>query len=169
MAFKAEIRDLNGYRCIYMPEHPKAMKNDNWLGYVYEHIEVAERYLGRSLSEDEFVHHLDLNKQNNRNENLLVLHKTQHPKFHAWLNRCNPIVTKLDELSFCQGCGHTLQEKQEKFCSNDCRAPFRNKVERPDKEQLICDMKILPMVKIGIKYGVSDNAVRKWAKGYGLI
>lgn len=43
-----------------------------------------------------------------------------------------------------------------------------NSKVRPLKEQLIKDMENLPYTEIGKKYGVSDNAVRKWAKSYGL-
>ena len=38
----------------------------------------------------------------------------------------------------------------------------------PSKDALIEDLLILPMTQIGEKYGVSDNAVRKWYKKYGL-
>jgi len=38
------------------------------------------------------------------------------------------------------------------------------KVEWPSPEQLLEDIRLLSWVAIGNKYGVSDNAVRKWAK-----
>ena len=28
--------------------------------------------------------------------------------------------------------------------------------------------KTMPYTKVGIKYGVSDNAIRKWLKAYGI-
>ena len=161
---KAEIRILNEYRCIYMPEHLKAMKNENWLGYVYEHIEIVERYLNRGLMDNEVVHHLDKNRANNRIENLLVLDRGQHAKFHAWMDRKD-----IDEPKYCIACGRTLQEKQEKTCSIECSSQQRRKVERPTKQQLEVDLKSLPMVKIGLKYGVSNTAIKKWAISYGLI
>ena len=81
---KSEVRMLNGYRLIYRPDYPGAMINSNWQGYVYEHIYVAEGFLGRPLRENEVVHHLDLDRSNNRSENLLVLEKPQHGKLHAF-------------------------------------------------------------------------------------
>lgn len=60
------------------------------------------------------------------------------------------------------------KNKDTSYCSVDCSAFLRRKVERPTKEQLIIDINTLPFTKIGIKYGVSDNAVRKWAKKYEL-
>lgn len=38
----------------------------------------------------------------------------------------------------------------------------------PQKEQLIQDLLKYPMIQIGKKYNVSDNAVRKWCKKYDL-
>lgn len=42
------------------------------------------------------------------------------------------------------------------------------KVARPSREELQVLLASMPVVRIGKKYGVSDNAVRKWAKCYGL-
>lgn len=42
------------------------------------------------------------------------------------------------------------------------------KVVRPEKETLEKEIKIETMVGLGKKYGVSDNAIRKWCKSYGI-
>ena len=47
-----------------------------------------------------------------------------------------------------------------------CPAPERRKVERPSYEQLMADVASMSFVAIGRKYGVSDNAVRKWIRWY---
>ncbi len=44
--------------------------------------------------------------------------------------------------------------------------PERRKVERPPYEQLMADVASMSFVAIGRKYGVSDNAVRKWIRWY---
>jgi uncharacterized protein YjcR len=44
--------------------------------------------------------------------------------------------------------------------------PERRKVERPPYEQLIADVQSMSFVAIGRKYGVSDNAMRKWIRWY---
>lgn len=41
--------------------------------------------------------------------------------------------------------------------------------ERPSKEQLAQEIDSMSFIALGKKYGVSDNAVRKWAKAYGLL
>lgn len=43
------------------------------------------------------------------------------------------------------------------------------KVERPAKEILEREIKDNTMVSLGKKYGVSDNAIRKWCKTYGIL
>lgn len=42
------------------------------------------------------------------------------------------------------------------------------KVNRPIKETLEKEIKTNTMVSLGKKYGVSDNAVRKWCQSYGI-
>lgn len=174
-------RILNDYRVIYMPNHPRAMTNDNWNGYVYEHIVVAEENLGRSLSDDECVHHLDFNRMNNRKDNLLVLLKSQHAKLHMWFDAGAPVVktagvqgvnsgkAKVIEPTFCITCDRTLQDKQKKYCSFECAGLGKRTTNRPDKKQLQDDINNMSWLAMGRKYGVSDNAVRKWAKHYGLL
>lgn len=61
-----------------MPEHPAAGKN----GYVYEHRVVVERLLGRLLTPDEQVHHINRIKTDNRPENLCVVSKAEHLAEH---------------------------------------------------------------------------------------
>lgn len=173
-------RELNGYRVIYMPEHRKAMTNDNWNGYVYEHIVVAEKALGREISDTEVVHHLNGDRANNRKENLLVLERSQHAKLHMWLSAGAPGIERLCENGenslkatfeppqFCNNCGLTLQSKQMKYCSDSCARLLSRKVERPSKERLAKDVEDMSLLAVGRKYGVSDNAVRKWLKSYGL-
>lgn len=41
-------------------------------------------------------------------------------------------------------------------------------IKKPNREQLKKDLRQMPMVQVGKKYYVSDNAVRKWCVSYGL-
>jgi hypothetical protein len=75
-----------GYVRIKIPSHPRALSN----GYVWEHILVAEKKLGRPLKYfgkshhlNETVHHINGNKTDNRPENLKIFSNSQHIK-HEW-------------------------------------------------------------------------------------
>lgn len=78
-SWKGGISLVNGYRCAYAPDHSRCHPN----GYVYEHILIAEKQLGRSLSGNEVVHHIDGNKLNNSPDNLTVLaSQAEHIRLH---------------------------------------------------------------------------------------
>lgn len=55
------------------------------------------------------------------------------------------------------------------YCSTSCARLSSRKVRRPSKEELQKDILELNWSAIGRKYGVSDNAIRKWARSYGLL
>jgi hypothetical protein len=58
-------------------------------GYKYldrmnaEHRIIVERFLGRKLKKGEVIHHINNNKLDNRTENLKIMTKTEHHKFHS--------------------------------------------------------------------------------------
>jgi hypothetical protein len=50
-----------------------------------------ENHLCRKLSENEVVHHINENKQDNRLENLELMTRKEHMKFHSLKNYKNKI------------------------------------------------------------------------------
>lgn len=79
------VFDTNGYVLIYAPDHPAVVNR-----YVPEHRLVMEQVLGRYLESYEEVHHKNGVITDNRPENLEVLTKSEHSRFH----RLNPHIRK---------------------------------------------------------------------------
>jgi len=108
------------YLRAYVPDHPKANKH----GYVLHHRVVAENKLGRMLTEEEVVHHLDNDGRNNNPDNLAVI-ATQSDHFIIHNSHKSRAFTNLV-------CGHCSKEfkrevrqvkwkKQFKYyCSRHC-------------------------------------------------
>ncbi len=66
----------------------------------------------------------------------------------------------------CKDCKKfNVGEKRAERCV-DCNRISSRKVTRPSYEQLVIDSKNMSIVAIGKKYGVSDNAIRKWINIY---
>jgi len=85
-----------GYIYIYAPRHPFAKKN-----YVLEHRLIVENKLGRYLKPTEVVHHINMIKNDNKIENLMLF-KTQkeHMSFHRKIQQfgmTNPIKKQIKE------------------------------------------------------------------------
>ena len=91
---KGYIITWNGYKMIYKPEHP----HSDGKGYIREHILVMEKHLGRYLTEDEIVHHIDENKLNNDISNLQLMTKYEHKCYHSSKPRKNIDLEKAKDL-----------------------------------------------------------------------
>jgi hypothetical protein len=79
----------------------------------------------------------------------------------------------------CALCGVSFQPRyaDHRYCSAWCGRrhdrprqrgprPEARKVERPPYEQLTAEVKAMGYCTVGRKYGVSDNAIRKWLRAY---
>lgn len=84
----------DGYIAVYFPDHP----NSNKEGYIMEHILVMEAILGRWVKEDEVVHHINKNREDNRKENLMLMTASEHISMHSkerWeKKRRNDLLTR---------------------------------------------------------------------------
>jgi very-short-patch-repair endonuclease len=71
---------------------------------------------------------------------------------------------RIRKTYFCP-CGNIIKSKDRICCT--CAKLKQRKVFRPSLEILIKEIKELGYVGTGKKYGVSDNAIRKWIRSYG--
>ena len=73
----------------------------------------------------------------------------------------------------CAGCSN-LKPLRRKYCSIECYRKYgtqrlmmkTRKVNRPEYNDLVAELKKTSYLAVSKKYGVSDNAIRKWIKTY---
>lgn len=85
--------------------------------WKYIHREVAEEKIGRVLSLDEHVHHINKNKTDNRPENLVVLKSNIHKTLHQ---------TRFNERNCCFRCGRNNHWVENCIAKSDVHG---NKIE----------------------------------------
>ena len=117
--------------------------------------------------------HVNGERLDNRIENLRIV----CPNCNATLDTHCGRNARLNVWRDCEQCGEPYRPKrtEQRFCSNSCARksrgatgprPEARRVERPPLEQLLAEVKELGWSGTGRKYGVSDNAIRKWVRAY---
>ena len=118
--------------------------------------------------------HINGNHNDHRIKNLRFLCPNCHSQTDTYGSKNGIgkyIIKKVNkDVSICLECNKEFVKRSSKqrFCSEKCAHAHRRKVEHPSYEQLLSDIKELNnnMCAIGRKYGVTDNAIRKWIKKY---
>ena len=108
--------------------------------------------------------HINGNNKDHRLENLRLLCPTCHANTDTFKGR-NVKHIKIENK--CIDCESKIYKESIRCKSCSGKQPHNRKVKnRPSLEQLEEDLETLPMTKVGIKYGVSDNCIRKWLRSY---
>lgn len=89
-----KIEMADGRKALYLPGHPGAVLFGGT--HILEYRLIAERLIGRSLRDDEIVHHKNGDITDNRLSNLSIISQAEHAKLHA-IGRRNPITGRFLE------------------------------------------------------------------------
>lgn len=134
---------------------------------VLEEIEKCDLLCANCHGEEEHK----LNKERLLNDYPELKNRT----FNKWSDMLREIgkSTKKSIMTIkkvCPICGKEFNTKCQKiFCSNRCRGKFCQSPTKPSKEELeVMVRNKVPWEKLGRTLNVTGNAVKKWARQYGI-
>jgi Zn finger protein HypA/HybF involved in hydrogenase expression len=136
----------------------KLIKRYNLINIICNECGIKDYWNNKKLSLQ--LDHVNGDGNDNRLENLRFLCPNCHSQTDTFAGKKHKIKYK------CIKC-----EKDTKGNSNfciECSHVNNRKVDRPSKEILEKEILYNSMVSIGKKYGVSDNAIRKWCQSYNI-
>lgn len=166
---KKPLEEIMVENSTYRSTHLKRrLINEGYFEYKCAECGNGGEWNGKFLSL-----HLDhINGVNNdhRYENLRFLCPNCHSQTETYCGKHNKSINpdKKYRKDYC-GCGNLKNIYSNKCldCSNKEKGDKVRKIEeRPSYEQLINEVNEIGYLATGRKYGVSDNAVRKWMKRY---
>jgi hypothetical protein len=133
----------------------------------------GEEWRGRRMAL--ILDHINGAANDNRIENLRIVCPNCAATLDTHCGRKNR--TTLSDRE-CARCGAPFRPRfaRQRYCSQRCGSrhdnrhrdpkPLTRKVDRPTYDQLLEDVHAMSFLAVGRKYGVSDNAVRKWIRWY---
>lgn len=132
----------------------------------------GEIWNGRPMSL--ILDHINGTRDDHRLENLRVVCPNCAATLDTHCGRKNRLPR---EPRDCLRCGKEFLPKdpRQRYCSAYCGCrwdrrgqprPGARKVDRPPYERLLAEIEATSYLAVGRRYGVSDNAVRKWVRAY---
>lgn len=141
----------------------RLVKELNWIEECY--VCKLSKWLDKPIPLE--IDHINGIRNDNRIINLRFICCNCHALTSNYKGK--NVRSRLPELESkkCIDCNCEIRRNSTRC--NNCHNKYRfmkNENNRPSLEQLEKDIKEMPMVKVGKKYGVSDNTIRKWIKLY---
>ena len=138
---------------------------------VCELCAQGELWRGRRMSL--ILDHVNGRATDNRLENLRIVCPNCAATFDT---HCGKLSRRTRTERPCPSCGAVFypERDEHRFCSHPCWAQSRNgqaqpqirRVQRPPYKQLLREIAESSYLAVGRRYGVSDNAIRKWVRQY---
>lgn len=105
--------------------------------------------------------HINGKNNDNRITNLRLLCPNCHSQTETFGARNHKKISLK-----CKNCSSTVSKKSSSGLCRKCYNQTLFKVARPTLNELIQSVSELGYVKTGIRFGVSDNTIRKWIRNY---
>lgn len=86
----------SGYPVTFLPDHHRS----NNIGYVFDHILLMEKHLGRDIGKDERIHHINCDRADCRVDNLWLSDGSRHRKAHTSVNLLIKHLLELGMIRF---------------------------------------------------------------------
>lgn len=112
------------------------------------------------------LHHKDGNNKKNQLDNLEVLCPNCHSQTNNFRFKNKKQKEKVSQYDLCPVCNTNYKSLASEMCQ-ECRNKEKEK-NIPAKETVKDLIRNKPFTQIGEMFNVSDNAIRKWCKKYGL-
>jgi len=80
--------------------------NKDYKNGIWAHRALAKFVLGRKLTTDEVVHHIDMNPTNNSLDNLIVISRAKHASLHRFINEQGAMLKRFSNVNI-ENCWDT--------------------------------------------------------------